>query len=448
MLAELGVMFCAVVAAAGLRSYGDLTAFNLPETPIWPKAAIVIVVLFVAILALGLYQFHQRLYFKDTLARMGVAFLLAGFPLTAVWYSWPELALSRDVAQLAIVMAFAGLTSIRLFFMRTVDENVFRRRTLVYGAGAKSAAIHQIRRRADRRGFRLVGSVSAPGDASIVTSGRLEHNRSLLDIAIEKDAEEIVVAVDERRGNLPVGELLTCKVRGIEVLDLAAFLERETGKVRIDLVTPGWLIFSAGFRITPFRRYAKRGLDLGVGVLALLVALPLMLLSAIAIKLGDGLRAPILYRQRRVGLHGEVFDVLKFRSMIESAEADGEARWAEENDLRITRAGAALRKLRFDELPQIFNVLRGEMSLVGPRPERPEFVSELTKSVPFYDERHTVKPGITGWAQLKYQYGSCEHDAIEKLQYDLYYVKNHSLLLDAVIMLQTAEVILWGKGAR
>ncbi|MEX2123373.1 MAG: TIGR03013 family XrtA/PEP-CTERM system glycosyltransferase [Woeseia sp.] len=449
MLAELGVIYGAVFVAAGFRSHGDLAVFEMPEGPIWPKAAIVTLVVFVAILALGLYQFHQRLYFKDTLARMGVAFLLASFPLTAVWYSLPELALSRGIAQLAIVIAFAGLISIRLFFMRTVDENIFRRRTLVYGAGAKSAAIHQIRRRADRRGFRLVGSVSARGDASVFASGRLlDHNKSLLDIAVEKHVEEIVVAMDDRRGNLPVDELLTCKVRGIDVLDLAAFLERETGKVRIDLVTPGWLIFSSGFRITPIRRTTKRMLDLAGGVLALLVAWPFMLLSAIAIKVGDGLHAPVLYRQRRVGIHGEIFNVLKFRSMIEGAEADGEARWAEENDLRITRAGAALRKLRFDELPQIFNVLRGEMSLVGPRPERPEFVSELTRSIPFYNERHTVKPGITGWAQLKYQYGSCQHDAIEKLQYDLYYVKNHSLLLDVVIMLQTAEVILWGKGAR
>ncbi|HKL64361.1 MAG TPA: sugar transferase, partial [Woeseiaceae bacterium] len=178
------------------------------------------------------------------------------------------------------------------------------------------------------------------------------------------------------------------------------------------------------------------------------IALPVMALCALAIKLEDGLRAPVFYRQRRVGLYGEAFDVLKFRSMIEDAEASGEAQWAEKNDPRVTRVGAVLRKLRFDELPQLLNVLRGEMSVVGPRPERPEFVSQLKQNIAFYAERHTVKPGITGWAQLKYQYGSTEQDAIEKLQYDLYYVKNHSLLLDLVIMLQTAEVILWGKGAR
>lgn len=448
VLAETSVLFGSVFAAVGVHFRGGMAASGMEYGAIWPKAAVVTLIVFISLMALGLYQFNQRLYFKDALARLGVAFLLASFPLTAVWYALPQFALSRGVAQFAIVFAFAGLTGIRLFFMRTVDENVFRRRTLVYGAGEKSAAIHEIRRRADRRGFRLVGSVRAPGDNGVCATGnRLEHDKALLDIALEKDASEIVVAMDDRRGNLPVDELLACKVRGIDVLDMVAFLERETGKVRIDLVTPSWMIFSPGFRITPLRRCTKRALDLAGGIFALLIALPFMLLAAIAIKL-EGPRAPVLYRQRRVGLHGETFNVLKFRSMIVTAEADGEARWAVENDLRITRAGAALRKIRFDELPQIFNVLRGEMSLVGPRPERPEFVCELTRSIPFYDERHTVKPGITGWAQLKYQYGSSEQDAIEKLQYDLYYVKNHSLVLDLMIMLQTAEVILWGKGAR
>lgn len=452
VLAEGSVIFGAVFGAIVWNVPGDAAAAvaaHAMHVAVWPKAAVVTLVVFISLLALGLYQFNQRLYFKDTLARIGAGFLLASFPLAVVWYALPEMAMDRSNAQFAVVIAFTGLVGIRLFFMRTVDENIFRRRTLVYGSGTKSAAIYEIRRRADRRGFRLVGNVCAPGDAEDVATDKwLPHDAPLLDIALGKGANEIVVAMDDRRGRLPVDELLACKVRGIDVLDLTAFLERETEKVRIDLVNPSYMIFSSGFRISPLRRCAKRMLDLAVGVVALLVALPFMLLAAIAIKLEEGLRAPILYKQRRVGVHGEIFNVLKFRSMIVTAEADGEARWAEENDLRITRAGSVLRKVRFDELPQIINVLRGEMSLVGPRPERPEFVSELEKTIPYYAERHTVKPGITGWAQLKYQYGSTEQDAIEKLQYDLYYVKNHSLLLDLVIMLQTAEVILWGKGAR
>ncbi len=447
--AESAVIFLAVFAAAALRFRGNVAAYEMIHGAIWPKAALVTAVVFVCLIALGLYQFHQRFYFKDALARLAVAFVLAGFPLGILWFVLPQLAPTRGVAVLAALVAFAGLLLTRLFFLRTADENVFRRRTLVYGAGERASAIQDIRRRADRRGFRIVGNVGAPGDSGIFNRDKfMDHDRTLLDIARERDADEIVVAMDDRRGNLPIDELLACKVRGIDVLDLLGFLERETGKIRIDLVNPSWMIFSSGFRITFLRRVTKRVLDLLVAVVALVFAAPVMLLCALAIKLEDGLSAPVLYRQRRVGLHGENFDVLKFRSMVTDAEAPGEAIWAEKDDPRVTRVGRLLRKLRFDELPQLINVLRGEMSIVGPRPERPEFVSELGEAIAFYAERHTVKPGITGWAQLKYQYGSTEQDAIEKLQYDLYYVKNHSLLLDLVIMLQTAEVILWGKGAR
>ena len=192
----------------------------------------------------------------------------------------------------------------------------------------------------------------------------------------------------------------------------------------------------------------KRVMDVAVSALALLVCWPILILLAVAIKLEDGLRSPVLYRQIRVGHNGIPFAVLKFRSMVVDAEADGKAVWATKNDDRVTKVGRIIRTLRLDELPQIFNVLRGQMSIVGPRPERPEFVDRLSETIPYYAERHTVKPGVTGWAQLRYSYGASEEDAAEKLQYDLYYVKNHTLLLDLVIILQTAEVVLWGKGAR
>ncbi|WP_405229988.1 TIGR03013 family XrtA/PEP-CTERM system glycosyltransferase [Lentisalinibacter sediminis] len=448
--AECAVVYASLYLAAAWRFDWNLEAYSLIHGPVWPQAAATTAIVCLCLIALGLYQFHQRLYFKESLARLVVAFMLAGFPLAVVWFSFPLVAPTRGVAILAALISFAGLSGIRYFFLRTADENVFRRRTLVYGAGERAKAIQEIRRKADRRGFKVVGHVGARGDRGIAIKAKhyLEHDRQLLAIASEREADEIVVAMDDRRGNLPIDELLACKVRGIDCMDLVGFLEREMGKIRIDLVNPSWMIFSSGFRITPLRRATKRALDLLIGVTASVAALPLMALSALAIKIEDGLRAPVLYRQKRVGLHGGAFDVLKFRSMNEDAESDGEARWAEKDDPRITRVGGVLRKLRFDELPQLFNVLKGEMSIVGPRPERPEFVSQLKQNIPFYAERHTVKPGITGWAQLKYQYGSSEQDAIEKLQYDLYYVKNHSLLLDLVIMLQTAEVILWGKGAR
>jgi sugar transferase (PEP-CTERM system associated) len=234
----------------------------------------------------------------------------------------------------------------------------------------------------------------------------------------------------------------------VDITDIATFLERETGRVMLDVLNPSWLIFSDGFRRDMARRITRRSFDLLAGALLFVLALPFMMLTIIAIKLEDGLRAPVIYRQLRVGMLDRQFNILKFRSMRTDAEKDGVAQWARENDDRTTRVGRVIRKSRLDELPQLFNVIRGDMSFVGPRPERPEFVATLSESIPYYRERHWVKPGITGWAQICYPYGSSERDAIEKLQYDLYYVKNHNLVFDFMILLQTAEVVLWRHGAR
>jgi len=253
--------------------------------------------------------------------------------------------------------------------------------------------------------------------------------------------------MDDRRRNFPLGELLECRLDGIEIIELVTFLERETGKVHIDVLNPSWLIFGAGFRRDALRRSSERIFDVVASTLLLLGAAPIMLLTALAIIIESGPRAPVFYRQRRVGFRGSEFEVVKFRSMAVDAEKNG-AVWATDNDSRVTRVGTVIRKLRIDELPQILNVLKGDMSFVGPRPERPEFVAQLSESIPYYNERHWVKPGITGWAQLCYPYGASERDAIEKLQYDLYYVKNHSLLFDFMVLAQTAEVVLLGKGAR
>ena len=366
-----------------------------------------------------------------------------------MFYAYPPLLITRDVASVAIAYALVLLLAVRFLFIRTVDEHIFRRRSLVYGAGERASSITAIRRRADRRGFKIVARVAAMGDTMVGGKKLLPTSgTSITDIAIEAGAEEIVVAMDDRRGNLPIRELLDAKLKGIDVIDLLEFLERETGKIRIDLVSPGWLIFSPGFRRSKTRRFAKRLMDLIVSGGLLLVSWPFMILIAIAIKLEDGLSASVIYKQRRVGEGGKSIDVLKFRSMSEDAEADGVAVWATENDGRITRVGNFLRNVRLDELPQVFNVLRGQMSIVGPRPERPHFVDELQEKILYYSERHVVKPGVTGWAQLKYSYGASEEDAAEKLQYDLYYIKNQTLVLDVMIILQTVEVVHWGKGAR
>jgi sugar transferase (PEP-CTERM system associated) len=276
----------------------------------------------------------------------------------------------------------------------------------------------------------------------------LEASAGILDLCSRFDVHEIVVAMEDRRRGFPILGLLECRLAGLDVTELLTFLERETGRVRIDVLNPSWMIFGDGFRRDTLRLFSSRTLDLVASALLVTLSLPIMLLTMLAIKLEDGWRAPIFYGQARVGLGGQTFIVLKFRSMRTDAERDGQAQWAQKSDPRVTRVGAVIRKLRIDELPQILNVLAGHMSFVGPRPERPQFVAELAQKIPYYVQRHCVKPGITGWAQLCYPYGSSEQDALEKLQYDLYYIKNNTLLFDLAILVQTAEVVFMGKGAR
>jgi sugar transferase (PEP-CTERM system associated) len=258
-------------------------------------------------------------------------------------------------------------------------------------------------------------------------------------------AEEIVVATDDRRG-LPVEELLRCRLQGIQVTDYLAFWEREAGQIDVDHVGAGWLAFSEGFRLNIWRRATQRVVDVVVSILFLALFFPVLALAALAIKLDS--RGSIFFSQDRVGLDGRIFKVLKLRSMREDAEKDGVPRWATQGDDRVTRVGRFIRKTRIDELPQVLNVLKGDMSFIGPRPERPFFVDQIRKEIPFYDLRHRVRPGITGWAQVNYQYGASMEDAKKKLAYDLYYVKNNDALLDAAILVQTVRVVLFGHGSR
>ena len=270
----------------------------------------------------------------------------------------------------------------------------------------------------------------------------------LINYVADNHIDQIVLAADERRKGLPVQDLLDCKMSGIEVIDLPSFFERETGQIRLDILQPSWLFLSDGFGVSAFRLVKKRLFDLTIVFLLLPLVIPIMLLSALAILLDNKGKGGILYRQIRVGKNGRLFEILKFRSMVVDAEEDGMARWASTNDDRITRVGSFMRKYRLDELPQFFNILKGEMSFVGPRPERPEFVNELAENIPYYNERHRVKPGLTGWAQIRYPYGASIEDGKRKFQYDLYYVKNYSNFFDAFVLLQTADAVLFGKGAR
>jgi sugar transferase (PEP-CTERM system associated) len=348
-----------------------------------------------------------------------------------------------------LLFSWLALLGTRVIWQHLMDEETFKRPVLVLGSGRRAARILRLRRRADRRGFKVLGFIAMRGDVTAVPREQVtELAPSLVEYAQAHGVREIVVAMDDRRSNFPLRALLDCRISGIEISDLGTFLERETGKVFMDSVDPSWLVFGSGFRISWLRLLVYRTFDLVVSATVLLLGIPFMLLVILAIKIEDGFSAPVLYRQERVGRHGRVFTVMKFRSMRLDAEQDGQARWAQEGDSRITRIGGVIRTTRLDELPQLWNVLRGTMSFVGPRPERPVFVAHLGEEIPFYGERHSVKPGITGWAQLCYPYGASDQDAMEKLQYDLFYVKNRGLLFDIMILLQTVEVILFGKGAR
>lgn len=453
---EIVLLMLAPYAAAVLRFDQSVSAIERLQGALWPRALLFGVIMFACQLALGLHSARQRArsagIFIRIVAAVGMGVLITGVCLFLI----PDLWMGRGVIALAGLGAGLVGLLLHIVFRHFIDEQVFKIRVLVYGAGRSAGVISGLRRRSDRRGFTVVGYVrpqEGPGPvpnehALLASEPVFEGNIGLFELCQSFDVNEIVVAVDDRRQAFPISELLECRLAGVDVTELLTFLERESGRVRLDVLNPSWIIFGEGFRRGSLRQLTARALDLIAGTVLFVLALPLIVATAIAVKLEDGFRAPVLYFQERVGLGGRVFRLMKFRSMRTDAEAPGEARWAERNDPRVTRVGAVIRKLRIDELPQLLNVLRGDMSLVGPRPERPEFVTSLAEKIPYYVERHCVKPGITGWAQLCYPYGSSEQDALEKLQYDLYYIKNNSLLLDLVILVQTAEVAVFGKGAR
>jgi sugar transferase (PEP-CTERM system associated) len=319
---------------------------------------------------------------------------------------------------------------------------------MIYGAGPAALVVGKTLRAADPNAF-IVGYVSGPNerDPAVPLREILAQQGTLPDMARKLGVDEIVVALTERRsGSMPLRQLLDCKATGTKVYDLNTHFEKTLGQIRLDYLSASWLIFGDGFNQGAWRTAVKRVFDIFCALLLIVVSLPVMALASACIKFES--RGPMLYRQERVGLNGRTFSIAKFRSMRTDAEKDGKPVWAAANDNRVTRVGAIIRRLRIDELPQLFNVLRGDMSLVGPRPERPFFVEQLTQEIPFYALRHSVKPGVTGWAQVRYPYGATVEDSLEKLQFDLYYVKNHTLFLDMVVLMETVGVVLTGKGAR
>jgi sugar transferase (PEP-CTERM system associated) len=362
---------------------------------------------------------------------------------------------NRDIAitllfYVAPVMAL-GLVAVRSLSYLARRSTVGARRVLIVGTGPEARAVADDLVAGGNSRHLLVGfyptDLSEPAAASELPAPVFARALSIGDLVRSLRVDEVIVAVREQRGGgLPMDQLLDCRIRGVPVLDLTAFFERSKGEMPTDNLKASWLIYGHGFVQGGMRTAIKRAFDLLSSSLLLIVAAPVMILTAIAIRLES--KGPIIYRQERIGLGGRPFTCLKFRSMRVDAENDGVARWASKNDSRVTAVGALIRKCRIDELPQLVSVLRGEMSLVGPRPERPAFVSQLKAAIPFYDIRHSVKPGVTGWAQVRYSYGASIEDARRKHQFDLYYVKNHSLFLDLLVLVETVSVVLFREGAQ
>jgi len=400
-----------------------------------------------AIVAVGCYRGDTLQSIRYGVARLLVAMSLAMILIPAMFFFAPALTLWRSSTVYAVIISFLLLSLVRVLFGGLFGGDAFKRRVLVLGAGARARRVGQL---AERPGasFIVVGHVDM-GECERVVETAIPRGEieDLTSFVSELNAGEVVLSLQERRNQMPVADLLKIRTAGVYVNEVSTFLERETGRVDLRSVNPSWLIFSDGFssgrRLSAF---AKRMFDVVVSLVLLVLAVPLIALGALAVRLDS--KGPAFFRQTRVGLYGRTFEIVKLRSMRTDAEVAGKAVWAEKNDPRITRVGQIIRKLRIDELPQAWMVLKGEMSFVGPRPERPQFVDELAQQMPFYAERHVVKPGITGWAQINYPYGANLEDSRHKLEYDLYYAKNYTPFLDLLILLQTLRVVLWADGAR
>lgn len=421
--------------------------------PVDPTVVIIYaLILGVTVLAinawLGFYQRMHRRTVQQSRARAVLSLYLAIPVALGLLALFPVATVGKEFVELSAMAAVFGMLVNRVKASHSVPAQMLMHRVLIFGVGQRAAMVRETLQTSDPN-VEIVGFYPSPaGEEVNVPAGLiLSTQRSLTDTAQALHVDEIVVAVTERRGGaLPLRELLDCKLHGIRVLDLASHFEQTLGQIRLDALYAGWLIFGDGFRQGTLRTAIKRVFDIVCALILIALASPLMLITALAICMEGGL--PIFYRQERVGLNGRLFNVIKFRSMRTDAEKDGKPRWATAQDDRVTRVGRIIRKLRVDELPQLFSVLKGDMSLVGPRPERPFFVDQLTREIPFYAVRHSVKPGVTGWAQVRYHYGASVEDSAAKLQFDLYYVKNHTLFLDLVVLFETVGVVLTGKGAQ
>ncbi|NML14391.1 TIGR03013 family PEP-CTERM/XrtA system glycosyltransferase [Azohydromonas sp. G-1-1-14] len=398
--------------------------------------------------ASGFYEPAHKRSLTQSCIRALVCILLVLPIAFLIGHLMPTSVLPAAALPAAALLGTAVVVGHRVYAAHAVLPAGLRPRVLILGAGERAARVGHTLKEADA-GAELVGYYLTPNEGEIVVPAHqlLSAQESLAELVQRLKVHEVIVAPTERRGGgLPMDQLLACRTQGVRVLDMSSHFEKTLGQLRVDCIDPALLVFGKGFNQGSLRLVVKRVCDIASATLLLLASTPVMLVTALLIKLESP--GPVLYRQERVGLNGRTFNVIKFRSMRTDAEKDGQPRWASAQDDRVTRVGRVIRRLRIDELPQIFNVLLGDMSIVGPRPERPFFVEQLVCELPYYGLRHSIKPGVTGWAQVRYPYGATVEDSLQKLQYDLYYVKNHNLLLDLLVLFETVGVVLTGKGAR
>ncbi|HZH32718.1 MAG TPA: TIGR03013 family XrtA/PEP-CTERM system glycosyltransferase [Pyrinomonadaceae bacterium] len=449
ILAEALLIFGGMVAAAEIRLGADGAYHELVARNGFAKAALATAFCLGAFYLYDLYDFvvmHDR---RELVLRLVQALGLAWIALAIVFYLLPQVMLGRGISLVALPLALALMVGWRVSIHWLLGHPLVGERILIVGSG--TAAIEIAREVLDRRdaGYRIVGFVDndpALVGKSIINPRVIGVTTDMAEIVRRENIDRIIVAQGERRGQFPTQQLLDLSLGGnVAIEEGASFYERTTGRVHLHMMRPSWLIFSGRGRQARLSGVARTLLHRGVALFGALVSLPIALLTTLLIKLESP--GPALYRQERVGKNGRPFTIMKFRSMRSDAERDGPV-WARDGDARVTRVGRIIRKIRVDEIPQFWNILKGEMNFVGPRPERPHFVAQLAEEIPFYEQRHLIPPGLTGWAQIKYPYGASIEDARQKLQYDLYYIKNQSLVLDAVIIFETVKTILFSRGAR
>ena len=425
--------------------FGELQNFFVSSQAVFQFAIYISIVL--------LSGYFCELYTEDLVyqrselaARISISIMASFFVLAAIYYISPDNSLGRGVLSLSLLV-YGLLHYIRQRVWQGIfSSSPFTKKIMILGTGQLADTI-QKKTPFSIHNYQFAGFIEADNEAKVVNSNHIVGNVSQIEeILLQGGIQQLVLALTEKRGTLPVKVLMSCKLKGIEIFDPLSFYEKVSGKLLVEEINPSWFVYSKGFRITPFRRACKRSLDILFSLLGIFLVLPLMPLFALLIKLTSP--GPVLFSQMRVGEGGKEFMLYKFRTMCDDAERNTGAVWATEDDPRVTKVGRIYRKLRIDEIPQLFNVLKGDMSFIGPRPERKEFVDQLTKNIPYYGVRHSIKSGITGWAQVKYPYGASEEDALEKLRYDLYYIKNFTVFLDLMILLATIKVVIFGRGGR